>query len=76
MPRIETTTKFRCTFIGKGEFYSGIRHDERVVLTVRTTVYNYENRDKSSTSLTVQNHEETSAHLSVRLEDLANIYPY
>jgi len=74
--RIHHETKFHATFIGRGEFYTGISHDERVVLTVHTTVYHYDGRDCSSSSLSVQNFEQTSAHLSVQLSDLANIYPY
>lgn len=73
--RLQTRTQFHATFIGRGEFYSGIRHGERVLLNVETTVYVYEREQRSSTHLDIQALDGNSPHLSVRIYELTDIGP-
>lgn len=80
--RIQTTNQFVATFIGRGEFYSGIANGERVLLTVETTVYWYVDPEnpqvtptKSSSHLSVQKIDGKSAHLSVSLDEIADVTP-
>jgi hypothetical protein len=87
MNRIVTRNQFTATFTGRGEFYSGIAHGQRVLLTVQTTTYwwadglevegahVFDRRQRSSTHLSVQHLDGNSAHLGVKLDELADIEP-
>lgn len=74
--RIQTRTKFFAVYTGRSEFYSETRTGDKVVLTVETTVYNYDGHDRSSSHLSIQNLAEDSAHLGVRLSELTDISEY
>lgn len=79
MQRIVTRNQFTATYTGRSEFYSGIRSGERVLLTVETTIYWMptltERSQRSSSHLSIQKIDGNSAHLGVKLGELADIRP-
>ena len=63
--RVQQIARFQATYVGPGEFYTGIRNGERVLATFATQIYTHEGRICSSTSVSISKLHEESASLSI-----------
>lgn len=72
-------TFFTATYIGRSEFYSGVRHGDRVTVRADVQTYDFENEIRTSLSCAVQSIADPGAWLTVYnggrgvLEDITRI---